>query len=87
MNMVPSPIVDQAEAQLRAYGEHVAYAPMTREDAERLLPLWVHYREMSPREVAATLARFGQPSKIEKLESRRASGLYERLAVVLGGAS
>ena len=54
-----NPIVNLAEAQLRLYGEHIAHAPLTRLQAERLLPLWTHYSEMSPREIAATLARFG----------------------------
>lgn len=66
MSTIPSPgpwtdhpIVDLAEQQLRAYGEHVAHEPMTRERAEALLPFWAHYREMSAREIAATLERFG----------------------------
>jgi glycine/D-amino acid oxidase-like deaminating enzyme len=62
------PIIDQAEAQLRAYAEHVSHQPMTRADAERLLPYWSHYREMSPRERAAVLVRFG-PQVVESHEA------------------
>lgn len=57
-----NPAVRAAVAALRFYGEHVpSYGQMTRAQAERLLPLWVHYPELSPREVASVLAWFGQP--------------------------
>jgi len=47
------PIIDEAERQLRAFGDDP-----TRERAALLLPFWSHYHELSPREVAAVLDRF-----------------------------
>lgn len=54
-----NPAVRMAEQVLRWYGESIQYEPMTRERAEALLPFWVYYRELSPREVRAVYARFG----------------------------
>ena len=60
-----STIADEAARQQRLYAEHIAHAPLTRAEAERLLPLWEHYSEMSAREVAAVLDRFG-PARDER---------------------
>jgi len=46
------PIIDEAERQLRAFGDD-----LTRARAAPL-PFWSHYDELSPREVAAVLDRF-----------------------------
>lgn len=59
-----NPAVRAAERALRLFGEHVpSDIVMTRADAERLLPLWSHFLELSPREVAAVLARFDRPAE------------------------
>jgi hypothetical protein len=49
-----NPIIDQAEQALRAFGEDLSVA-----DAARLLPLWRHNSELTGRERAAILNRFG----------------------------
>ena len=52
-----NPIVQLAVRELRRewLGDQ---KDLTREVAARLLPEWEHYSELSPREVAAILARF-----------------------------
>jgi len=46
------PIIDLVARQLRAFGD------LTREQAAQVLPYWAHFARLTPREVAAVLARF-----------------------------
>lgn len=54
---VGNPVVDIAERALRSFGDR-----LTAADVRLLLPLWAHYAQLSPRERAAVLARFEDPS-------------------------
>lgn len=56
-------IVDLAERALRAFG-----GSLTREQAASLLPMWMYYRDLSPGDRAAVVARF-RPRRIEESAS------------------